>query len=156
MPVSYTTVLDSFRADFEESNWNLDSEINLINYNSLASGNSSTVTNNLKLRSTAKNAIVTYNAIQKVYKSRFDELRSNINNNDFTNSFIKYPFLMEKKSPYENMLFKNANFFFNTNFYNKVFKNNYSSLSNLSNVNNMLFLDIPFLTSMKSDAARYM
>ena len=155
-PVSYTTVLDSFRADFEENNWNLDSEVNLINHNILASENSSTVTNNLKLRSTAKNAIVTYNAIQKVYKSRFDELRSNINHNDFTNSFIKYPFLMEKKSPYENMLFKNANFFFNTNFYSKVFKNNYSTLANVSNVNNMLFLDIPFLTSMKSDAARYM
>jgi hypothetical protein len=63
---------------------------------------------------------------------------------------------MEKKSPYENMLFKNANFYFNTSFYNKIFKNNYATLTNVSNLNNMVFLDIPFLTSMKSDAARYM
>jgi len=63
---------------------------------------------------------------------------------------------MEKKSPYENMLFKNSNFFFNANLYNKVFKNNYSFLTNALNTNNVIFLDIPFLTSMKSDAARYM
>lgn len=156
VPSSYATVLDSFRADFEENSWNLDSEENLVNFNDLNNNNLDTITNNLKLRSTAKNAIVTYNAIQKVYKSRFDELRSNINYGDFTNSFIKYPFLMEKKSPYENMLFKNVNNFYNANFYSKVFKNNYSSLVTIFNLNNMLFLDIPFLTSMKSDAARYM
>jgi hypothetical protein len=156
LPLSYTTVLDSFRANFEESSWDIDSEYNLSNSTSLNYFNAAGVTNEVKLRSTAKNAIVTYNAIQKVYKSRFDELRSNINFNDFTNSFIKYPFLMEKKSPYENMLFKNSNFFFNANFYNKVFKNNYSFLTNALNMNNVIFLDIPFLTSMKSDAARYM
>jgi hypothetical protein len=156
LPLSYTTVLDSFRAIFEESSWDIDSEYNLSNSTSLNYFNAAGVTNEVKLRSTAKNAIVTYNAIQKVYKSRFDELRSNINFNDFTNSFIKYPFLMEKKSPYENMLFKNSNFFFNANFYNKVFKNNYSFLTNALNMNNVIFLDIPFLTSMKSDAARYM
>jgi hypothetical protein len=156
LPLSYATVLDSFRANFEESSWDIDSEYNLSNSTSLNYFNAAGVTNEVKLRSTAKNAIVTYNAIQKVYKSRFDELRSNINFNDFTNSFIKYPFLMEKKSPYENMLFKNSNFFFNANFYNKVFKNNYSFLTNALNMNNVIFLDIPFLTSMKSDAARYM
>jgi hypothetical protein len=110
----------------------------------------------MKLRSTAKNSIVTYNAIQKVYKSRFDELRSNINHNDFTNSFIKYPFLNDKKSPYENMLFKNKNFFFNVNFYNTSYKNKNDLLSNITNTNNLIFLDIPFLLSFKSDASRYM
>jgi hypothetical protein len=110
----------------------------------------------MKLRSTAKNSIVTYNAIQKVYKSRFDELRSNINFDDFTNSFTKYPFITEKKSPYENMLLKNENSFFNTSYYVTSFKNNYSVLSELTRPNNVIFFDIPFLLSMKSDAARYM
>jgi hypothetical protein len=128
----------------------------LFNFNDYNINNYATVTNNLKLRSTAKNSIVTYNAIQKVYKSRFDELRSNINLVDFSNSFIKYPFLMEKKSSYENMLFKNYDFFFNASFYSKVFKNNHSFLTNIFHINNTIFLDIPFLTSMKSDAARYM
>jgi hypothetical protein len=92
LPLSYTTVLDSFRANFEESSWDIDSEYNLSNSTSLNYFNAAGVTNEVKLRSTAKNAIVTYNAIQKVYKSRFDELRSNINLNDLTKSFITYPF----------------------------------------------------------------
>jgi hypothetical protein len=114
------------------------------------------LTNSLKLRSTAKNSIVTYNAIQKVYKSRFDDLRSNINFDDFTNSFTKYPFITENKSPYENMLLKNDSSFFNTSYYTTFFKNNYSLLSELTRPNNTTFLDIPFMLSMKSDAARYM
>jgi hypothetical protein len=63
---------------------------------------------------------------------------------------------MEKKTPYENILFKNSNFFYNTSFYNTIFKNNYSVLTGVFNANNMIFLDIPFLLSMKSDAARYL
>jgi type IV secretory pathway VirD2 relaxase len=110
----------------------------------------------MKLRSSAKNSIVTYNAIQKVYKSRFDDLRSNINFDDFTNSFTKYPFITEKKSPYENLLFKNNNAYFNVSYYNTFFKNGYSLLSDVSRSNNTIFLDIPFLLSMKSDASRYM
>ena len=78
----------------------------------------------MKLRSTAKNSIVTYNAIQKVYKSRFDELRANINFNDFTNSFSSYPFLIDSKTPYEGILKKNKESFYNINFYNKSFMNN--------------------------------
>jgi hypothetical protein len=118
--------------------------------------NNFNITNNLKLRSTAKNSIVTYNAIQKVYKSRFDDLRSHINFNDFTNSFVKYPFLTEKKSPYENMLTKNSNSFYNVSYYNTVFKNNYSFMSEIIGASNSIFLDIPFLLSMKSDASRYL
>jgi hypothetical protein len=114
------------------------------------------LSNNIKLRSTAKNSIVTYNAIQKVYKSRFDDLRSHINLNDFTNSFIKYPFITEKKSPYENMLTKNTNAFYNVNYYNTTFKNSCSFLTEISNANNTIFFDIPFLLSIKSDASRYM
>jgi hypothetical protein len=69
------------------------------------------VTNTVKLRSTAKNSIVTYNAIQKVYKSRFDDSRSNANIEGFQNSENSYPFLLESKAPYESMLLKNSNSF---------------------------------------------
>ena len=102
------------------------------------------MSNSLKLRPTAKNSIVTFNAIQKVYKSRFDDLRSNINFDDFTNSFTKFPFITERKSPYENMLFKNNNSFFNVSYYKSFFKNNYSLLSELTKPNNVVFLDIHF------------
>jgi hypothetical protein len=85
-------------------------------------------TNNLKLRTTTKNSIVTYSAIQKVYKSRFDESRSNVNFSDFTNSFVAYPFITSPKPSYENMLGKNRESFFNINFYNNTMQNNHSNL----------------------------
>jgi hypothetical protein len=110
----------------------------------------------MKIRPTAKNSIVTYNAIQKVYKARFDDLRSHINFDDFTNAFTKYPFLTDRKSSYENIISKNKDFFFNTNYYNTVFKNKYNILKGIINPNNIILFDIPFLLSMKSDAARYM
>jgi hypothetical protein len=114
------------------------------------------LTNNLKIRSTAKNSIVTYNAIQKVYKSRFDDLRSNVNIKDFYNSFTKYPFISEKKSPYEEMLTKNKEFFYNNTFFTKTFQSNFCTSLNYTNTLNSTFLDLPFLLSLKSDASRYL
>jgi hypothetical protein len=71
----------------------------------------------MKLRSSARSAIVTYNAIQKVFKSRFDEGRSHARLQDFSNSYTSHPFITEKKSPYEGMLAKNVDSFFNINMY---------------------------------------
>jgi hypothetical protein len=79
------------------------------------------VTNTMKLRSSSRSAIVTYNAIQKVFKSRFDEGRSNARLQDFSNSYVTHPFITEKKSPYENMLAKNVDSFFNINAYKNSF-----------------------------------
>jgi len=106
LPSSFTNVLDAFRPDFDENNWNIDYESDLSNSTFSSKGSTMNITNSLKLRSTAKNSIVTYNAIQKVYKARFDELRANINFQDFTNSFSAYPFLLESKTPYESILKK--------------------------------------------------
>jgi hypothetical protein len=155
-PTAYSNVLNAFRADFDESIWDVDQEFNLINSNSTNSSKPMTISNNLKLRSTAKNSIVTYNAIQKVYKSRFDDSRSNANFNNFTNSFTAYPFITLEKSPYENILAKNKETFYNVNLYNKTFENNYSIFSQIKNSTNIIFADIPFLMSMKSDASRYL
>ena len=156
LPSSFSQVLDAFRPDFDENNWNVDYESDLTNSVFTNNSKNANLTNSLKLRSTAKNSIVTYNAIQKVYKARFDELRANINFNDFTNSFSAYPFLIESKTPYENILKKNKESFYNINFYNKTFNNNYSELLSVFLSLNTSFTDIPFLLSLKSDAARYL
>jgi hypothetical protein len=132
MPVSYTTVLDYFRADFDEQNWSLNNKtvgVQDPNYFTYGGDKSYALTNSMKLRTTAKNSIVTYNAIQKVYKSRFDDSRSNTNFGDFTNSNSKYPFLLESKTPYESMLGKNKESYFNVSLYNKEFSNNQSIFS---------------------------
>jgi len=112
--------------------------------------------NNIKLRSTARNSIVTYNAIQKVYKSRFDDSRSNVNFTNFNNYSIDIPFLTESRPNYESTLSKNTTLFFNTSLYNTTYKNNYSTLLNIITSNNLIFADLPFLVSMKSDSARYL
>jgi hypothetical protein len=72
------------------------------------------------------------------------------------NSFVSYPFLTDGKAPYESLLGKNSESFYNTNLYNYNYMSNYSTYLDLWNSNNVLFFDIPFLTSYKSDAARYL
>jgi hypothetical protein len=114
------------------------------------------LSNPLKLRSTVKNAIVTYNAIQKVFRSRFDEGRSNARLEDFSNSYIKHPFLTDNRVSYESMLGKNKEFFLKINLYNHSPKLNFSNLTMINYSNNIYFMDLPFLMSMKSDPSRYL
>lgn len=153
---SFSNVLDTFRADFDDAAWSTDDETTLESSNSFAAPVDAKLTNSPKLRSTAKNSIVTYNAMQKVYKARFDDLRANINFADLTNSYASYPFLIEAKTPYENILKKNKEVFYNLNFYHQCFNTNYSTLVEVFSSLNLNFTEIPFLLSLKSDAARYL
>jgi hypothetical protein len=123
-------VLDAFRANYDEYTWNYDYEYSLSNLLPEHNSFTNNLTNKIKLRSPAKNAIVNYNAIQKVYKSRFDDFRSNTNFKSFANSYANYPFIIEDKTPYESMLGKNKESFFNTNLYNTTMLNNYSTYLN--------------------------
>jgi len=155
-PMSYATVFNFFRSSFEESNWFNSNIYQTNNLLPMLQPKYNLLTNNIKLRSTAKNLIVTYNAIQKVYKSRFDEGQSNINFQDVTNTFIKYPFLTETKSPYESTLGKNKEAFYLLNLYNKNINKNLSFFKEITNSFNFIFTNIPFLLSLKSDASRYL
>jgi len=101
-------------------------DIDYTNETDLKLTNDLRVSNPMKLRSSARNSIVTYNAIQKVFKSRFDEGRSNARLQDFSNSFVSHPFITESKSPYEGMLGKNKDSFFTVNNYKQYFTNNFN------------------------------
>jgi hypothetical protein len=100
--------------------------------------------------------MVTYNAIQKVFRSRFDENRSNTKLNDFSNFFIKQPFVGSHKVAYEDMLGKNKKSYYSTVLFKDSFKpffnNNYFTETSL----NFYFYDFPFLMALKSDASRYL
>ena len=156
-PVSYTQVLNSFRGNYEEFCWNNDFYLNndFVTSNVNNSNNLRNI-NPLKLRLTARNSIVTYNAIQKVFKSRFDEGRSNARLYDLSNSFVSHPFLTQSKSSYESLLGKNKESFFSLNTYSSYNNSNFNNLYTLTNTLNIPFLDIPFLISLKSDASRYL
>jgi hypothetical protein len=110
----------------------------------------------MKLRPTTRNAVVSYNAMQKVFKSRLDEGRSHSRLSDFSNSYTPHNFVTAPKAKYESMLSKNKSTFFNIDLYNKSSNKNLNLLSSVYNSLNSIFLDIPFLISEKSDPSRYL
>ena len=173
-PQSYIEVLNNFRADFEDFSWYNDSSVlssddkplfNLnhtdideasINLNSnLSKNNLSRFSNPVTLRSTARNSIVTYNALQKVFKARFEDGRSNTKIISFGNVKVSQPFITSGRIPYEKLLGKNKDNYYNTTFYkNNTFKV-FNDLSSNNNALNYYFFDFPFLMSAKSDPSRY-
>jgi hypothetical protein len=94
--------------------------------------------------------------MQKVFKTRFDENRSNARLGDFSNSYDKQPFVSSKKASYENMLGKNKINFFENVFFYQTFKKNLNNLFTNDSSLNFYFYDFPFLMALKSDPSRYL
>jgi hypothetical protein len=160
-PISYATILDNFCAGYEEGYNYVDAFSNKYNpsFNNntpLTLNHEIRLTNPSNTRSTAKSSIVTFNAIQKVFRSRLDEGRSNARLEDFSNSYVKHPFLTEKRVNYEALLGKNKENFFHISTFNRNFRSNISNIYSLLNSTNIYFIDLPFLVSMKSDPSRYL
>jgi len=154
----YTQVLNAFRANLTELISSNDvNELNRwSNHIQLNSSNDTRTSNPLKLRSTAKNAVVTFNALQKVFRPRFDEGRSNVRFSDLANSSVRYPIISENRVSYERLLGKNRENFFSAINYKTLINPVYSNLESLSRSNSIFFDNLPFLLSMQSDASRYM
>jgi hypothetical protein len=112
--------------------------------------------NTINLRNTTKNSLVTYNAIQKVFRTRFDEGRSHTKLNDFSNFYISHPFITSPKTPYEQILGKNKESFFKVNLYKNTFKAFNNNLYSANAGLNFYFYDFPFLMALKSDSSRYL
>jgi hypothetical protein len=159
-PLSYATVFDSFRSDYEDPFLYIDNFTNnstcTDQTENLDLNNNLKLSNPFKLRSTVKNAMTTYSAIQKVFRSRFDEGRSNARLEDFSNSFVKHPYITDSRVSYESLLGKNKESFLKASLYNQTKKLNYSIISSIFYSNNIYFMDLPFMVSMKSDPSRYL
>ncbi len=176
LPHSYLSVFDSFRSDFDDFSWYVDdlnqtkTNSNFLNQkdfsnlddnvislqNNLDNKKLDRFTNNLNLRNTVKNSIVTYSAIQKVFKTRFDESRSNAKLSDMSNMYTKQPFISASRVHYEDLLGKNKNSFFKINFYKNNFQNYFNNFYDSSSSLNFYFFDFPFLLALKSDSSRYL
>ena len=153
-PQSYLSVLNNFRADYYDFSWYTDTNLNANNYSTIYS-NPTRSSNPITLRSTAKNSLVTYNALQKVFSSRFEEGRSNTRITNFADLRVNQPFMMNGRVSYEKLLAKNKESFYNTSFYNN---NTFTVLNDLANVNsslNFYFFDFPFLLSLTSLPSRF-
>lgn len=118
--------------------------------------NDARVSNPLKLRSTAKNSMVTYSAMQKVFKSRMDEGRSNARLQDVSNSYNPYLFINAPRANYESLLSKNTDNFFSVNNYTQSTKPTSSPLYEVNNLLNTYFTDLPFLVSNIGDSSRFL
>ena len=159
-PTSYTQVLDAFRADSDGSSWTSNDIVqsDLTNLNDIETINAldDRVSNPLKLRSTAKNSMVTYSAMQKVFKSRLDEGRSNARLQDISNSYNPYLFWNASRTNYEGLLSKNTDNFFKINNYVDKLKPTFSTMYEVNNILNSYFTDLPFLVSQISDSSRHL
>lgn len=159
-PTSYVSVLNLFRSNYDENLLSFDQHSDIYdsvsNYIDSNLSNDTRNSNPIKLRATAKNSIVTFNALQKVFRPRFDEGRSNVRFQDLSNTYVKYPYLSANRVSYENMLAKNTESFFNSNVYKSLLTTNYTNLTPVFNSLNTYFSTLPFLTAMQSDAIRYL
>jgi len=112
--------------------------------------------NILNLRAPVKNSMVTYNALQKVFRTRFDEGRSNAKLSEVSSSYIKESFISGPRVQYEKLLGKTKENFFNTVFYKNSFNPYFNYFYDASTSLNFYFYDFPFLLALKSDASRYL
>jgi len=114
------------------------------------------LSNLLILRSSARNSIVTFNALQKVFRARFEEGRAHTSLDQLSELSIKQAFLTGLRTSYEVLLAKTKNNFFNTTSYNIDIISIINQFSSITSLLNYHFFTFPFLLSIKSDMARYM
>ena len=171
-PQSYLNTINAFRANFEDFNWFntttsplssvedlfIDNTSLLLNNDALNSSNEggTRVSNPLSLRSSARNSIVTFNALQKVFRARFEDGRANVSLNQFSELKTHQPMLTSGRVPYENMLGKTRTSFYDTTFYNYNVLDVLNTLSGYTSSLNFNFFDFPFLLAGNSDMSRYM
>jgi hypothetical protein len=181
LPHSYSTVFDSYRSDFDEFSWFFDDKnylkitATLFDVRNLFNGdflnlnhhqisfvsdwtlfNLYRFTDHINLRSPVRNSIVTYNAMQKVFRARFDEGRSNSNMLTYSFSNDPQPYISAPRFKYEKLLSKNKEAFFDINFYKNSINDNFNSFYDSFTSLNFYAFDFPFLLAMKSDASRYL
>jgi len=161
LPINFKVVLNSFRSDLSDPVQLRDTQSsteNLFTSTNVSYNNSSSqrVTNPLVLRSTARNSTVTFNALRKVFRSRFDEGRAHVSGDQFANLSTKQPFISSKPVNYRGMLSKNSDSYYTTPLYTSRPGSTIFGTSNLLTLQNFYFYDLPFLLSQGSDPQKFM
>jgi hypothetical protein len=150
-------MLDYFRSNYEEAGlFNpLTRDNNFSSSQQINSEINTRFQDLLHLRLPTKNSITAYNALQKVFRARFDEGRSLAKLNDLSNSSQKQPLLASSRLPYEKLLGKNKFNFISYNFFEPKF--NFFDKYHFEHYGdtNTYFFDFPFLLGTKSDASKY-
>jgi hypothetical protein len=100
-----------------------------------------------------KNLNSYYLALQKVYRTRFDENRSTTQLNGISSIDVRVPLLSVEKPNLLYNIFKNNNSY--TKFAFSINDLNVNQMNNLNTNLNTITYDLPFLISVQSDASRY-
>jgi len=74
----------------------------------------------LMLRNNVKNSIVTFNALKKVFRARFDEGRSHTSLHLFAQLALPQPFINDKTINYSSLLSKDNTTFYQNNLYKNL------------------------------------
>jgi hypothetical protein len=160
-------VYEIFYENFVSASFNFSDIANSVNLNKFATSQFNLIhdlnvnklcrfSNHINLRSPIRNSIVTYNAIQKVFRARFDEGRSNARLLDYSNSYVRQPYITSSRLKYEKILSKNKENFFNVNLYKNQIFSSFNEFYDLFTSLNFYTYDFPFLLALKSDASRYL
>jgi hypothetical protein len=161
LPVNYKVVLNSFRNDLSDpiqltDNVLLENDLFTSTNTLLNQYTNTRLANPLVLRSTARNSIVTFNALRKVFRSRFDEGRSHVTSDQFASLHTKQPFISGKGVNYRGILSKNTDSYYTTPLYTTQKSPTIQGASNLLTLQNFYFYDLPFLLSQGSDPQKFM
>jgi len=116
-----------FRSDFEDFNLinseDLINDFTSVDDYGVSNLKNTQLSNLLVLRSSVKNSVVTFNALRKVFRSRFDEGRSHTSLQLFAQSYLPQPFINDKSVNYNQLLSKDVNSYYQNVFYkNNPFK----------------------------------
>jgi len=158
--VSYASVFNHFRSNFEDFTFtNAEITNNYFNNNQVVSADdikNIQASDALVLRGGVKNSIVTFNALRKVFRARFDEGRSHTSLQIFSNSYLPQPFLNDLQISYQQSLAKTLNLFYKNLVYQNVQFKTFTNSDIFTTTQNYAFYDIPFLMSETSDAQKFM
>ena len=152
-PNNSFTVLNSFRGDYQPTTWQNFQTDESNRYQPMFVF--SKLTNTPSLQFTAKNLTVNQSAFQKVFRSRFDEGRANVNTLSFSVVENKQQFLTDFGTSYNKMLKKNDDFFYSNLLFSKSYQTTGGVLSSLVQAQKLPVYDFPFLLSNSSDVTRY-
>lgn len=158
---SYLSVFNNFRSDFEDfnlsTNWDNDQKTLFASEESDTSNlKNLRISSPLVVRSGVKNSVVTFNALRKVFRARFDEGRSHTSTQLFASSFMPQPFINDMSVSYNQLLTKDKNTSYQNVFYVSDSLKSLSSDIQWNFNQNYNFYDLPFLLSEGSDPQKFM
>jgi len=109
-----------------------------------------------KMLANVAHAATGYSAIQKVYRTQFDEARSNVRIRDFSMSYQPLYRLSEKKFNFTTLLKKNTDSNYQPVFLKAQPHGPLSNLYAFQSFHSTQTFDFPFRLAIKSDPARYL